>query len=347
MTRLKHKRMKRFKVKDNIINIILKVIPILLIVWFIWAQYGLLINKNFIYSTSDLPKSFTGYKIVHISDICNTSINIESKVKKQNPDIIVVSGGYSDKNGDYSKSVKIVNKLTQIAPVYYIYNSEDTIDILASTNATNITDMTVQLSPKQQDVKTFIENNYGKAIIDKYNKGDSEAVDYINYVTEELSNTSNSTIDLCGLGLYNYDNGIYDAKNKTYELIGTDATRLSILLNGNINNLDEICKTDVDVIMFGGTFGTELISLDYTKGLYGNHGTSLFVSGGVGNHLGITRLLNFPEIQTITLSDGTITDKNPLEDFIGIFLKDVGTIFDNDGGFSSYKRSYENGEIKN
>ena len=74
---------------------------------------------------------------------------------------------------------------------------------------------------------------------------------------------------------------------------------------------------------------------DYKKGFYGNKGATIVVSGGVGN-LGDIRIFNLPEIQVLVLSDGTIKQNNPLENFIDMFVKDVGTIYDNDGGFKEY-----------
>ena len=39
------------------------------------------------------------------------------------------------------------------------------------------------------------------------------------------------------------------------------------------------------------------------------------------------------DVRVVTLSDGTIKEKTPLEKFLNLFIKDVGTIYDNDGGF--------------
>ena len=61
--------------------------------------------------------------------------------------------------------------------------------------------------------------------------------------------------------------------------------------------------------------------------------------------LRIRRIFNFPEIQCITLSDGTIANKNPLEKFIAMFWDDVGTVFDNDGGFKVH--TFKGDELKN
>ena len=55
---------------------------------------------------------------------------------------------------------------------------------------------------------------------------------------------------------------------------------------------------------------------------------------------GSKRILNFPQIITVTLSDGTINNDNPLEKLLGYFISDVSTRFENDGGFSEYRYNY-------
>lgn len=347
MTRLHPRRMRKHdKISAKLFDLLIRIIPIALIVWFIWAQNNQLITKEYIYTAADLPKSFVGYNIVHISDICNSNINIEKAVKKAEPNIIVVSGGYSDSTGNSGATANVINRLSNIAPVYYIYNYEDAGNELSNTSANNLVDLSVELLPENKDVTTFIKDNYGEDIIEQANEGNEEAQAYIQYVTEALTETANQTITLAGLSNYNIDDGAYEAYLKTIELIGTDANKLSILLNGNVKNLDEICVSDTDMIFMGGTFGTNFISSEYKKGIYGNHGTQIFVSGGVGKHDGVFRVMNFPEIQCITLSDGTIRDINPLEKFIGKFLPDVGNIFENDGGFSQYTQYYGNMDLE-
>jgi predicted MPP superfamily phosphohydrolase len=329
------------KKSDLVIIWMIRLIPVVALIWFIWAQNNMILSLNYTYENADLPKAFVGYRITHVSDLCNTGDKIVSKIKKENPDVIVLTGGYSDSNGKYSESVKIVNKLTKIAPVYYIYNMNDAGNELADTSATNITDSVVQLNTTESNADDFIEKYYGKRIKEKADSGDEEAQQYIEYVTSELANTAGSTIDLIGLGKYDYDKGIYDAEQEAINLRGTDLTRMSILLNSNINNLELISKDDIDMILFGGTFGTNLISDEYTKGKYGLNGTELFVSGGIGNITDTSRFINFPQIQTIELSDRTVVRENPLEKFIGIFVKDVGNIFENDNGFQEYRKTYD------
>jgi predicted MPP superfamily phosphohydrolase len=339
--RLKSKRMKRGTHKlDTIITIMMWVVPILIVAWLLWAQNNLLITKNFIYGDTNLPKSFVGYKIVHIADICNSSIDIASQVKKADPDIIVLSGGYQDKNGGTSNTISTVNKLTQIAPVYYIYSTNDTTQCLSNTAATNITNIEIKLNAPSNSVQTFIENAYGKDIIKKANKGDEESLQYMEYVAEMLNETAGAQIAIMGLDTYVYENGSVSAVNKLYELESETEGLRRFLLLGNFNYLETLSNTNVNTIFFGGTYGTNNISDKYSKGTYGLNGAQLFVSGGVGTNGTIKRIFNFPEIQCITLSDGTITENNPLENFIALFYNDVGTIFDNDGGFKNYTYSY-------
>lgn len=341
MSRLHAKNMKRTKTRFSEIMIwIARIAFVLAIIWFIWAQNNLVVNRRYVYTAADLPKSFVGYKIVHISDICNSNKDITSIVKNSNPDIIVISGGYSDNKGNSQNTIKLINKLANIAPVYYIYNIEDNGNELSNSNATNIIDTTITLNTKLVDAQTFIKENYGDKIIKKANEGDEEAKEYIDFINQELAEAYNSYITLSGIGLYNIDNGTDYVLDKAWELIGTDSTELNILVNGNINNTKQICKSDTDILLCGNTFGTNYSSSDYKKGLYGQQATTIFVSGGVGGHDGVTRILNFPEIQTIILSDGTITQDNPLEEFIKIFYKDVGNIFENDGGFKEYRQTF-------
>ena len=111
---------------------------------------------------------------------------------------------------------------------------------------------------------------------------------------------------------------------------------------GNIKLMPQVKNSHMDAVFTGGTYGTNNVSADITKGQYGINGTQFFVSGGVATPNGINRVLNYPEIQCITLSDGTILNRNPLEKFLDMFIDDVGTIFDNDGGFTEYTYHYGN-----
>lgn len=342
MARLKARRLNRSGDASKYLTVLIWAILALGIIFLIWAQNNLLTVYDTVYKVGDLPKSLVGYKIVHISDMNNSTVQVVGKVEKLKPDVIILSGGYKDANGKADNSIEQIKKLTEIAPVYYVYNIEDgTDDILASTGATNLTDGSIVVEPKERDVNTFIKDNYGEKILNKAKDGDKDAKKYVEYVTEALEKTKGAKIRITGLNTYDYENGKYDALKKINEMTEKGRMDYEIVIAGNAKISPEVSKANINAIFSGGSYGTNYISDTYKKGSYGMNDTQFFLSGGVGKHKGVTRIFNFPEIQCITLSDGTIEDENPLEELLGIFFKDVGTIYDNDGGFESYKYEYE------
>ena len=118
MTRLKHKKMKSKTIHKSTLSAwIMRIIIIIVLVALVWAQSGLIVTRNYTFKATDLPKSFVGYKIIHISDICNENKGLVKKVKKAEPDIILISGGYQNTNGKSNTSAKVVDKLCKIAPL--------------------------------------------------------------------------------------------------------------------------------------------------------------------------------------------------------------------------------------
>lgn len=338
MRKLKSQRLrKNGKLSDKIKWGLIRISPLIALIWFIWAQNNLLLTREMVYTTTELPKSFVGYKLMHISDINNSSLNIVKHAKKAEPDIILLTGGYSSKSGNFKRTESIVNKLTNIAPVYYIYNGKDAGNELANTSAINLAGSSVEIDPKLKDLNTFITDNYGPDLL----KDKSEdAKIYLEYVQNALNETANDTIRIAGISKADTDLESYLVKSKTLELIGDEPSKTTMMLTGGIANLNVMADTHLDISLFGGTYGTNKISDTYKKGIYALKNTQLFVSGGVGKGDGVLRILNFPEVQLIVLSDGTIENDTPLEKFIGKFFKDPGHIFENDAGLQEYKHTY-------
>lgn len=315
-----------------------RLLIIVVIICTIWAQNNYIVTRKYVFETQDLQKSLVGYRVLHISDICNTNNNIAAKARKAKPDVIVLSGGYQDKHGKYNRTVKIVNKLCKIAPVYYIYNKKDSTQCLEGTEAVNITDTSVKLKQDIKDVESFIKKNYGSSIIKKAKKNDNDALQYMQYISDELQETESSAVTLCGIDNETFDNP-QDLVKKSYDITGENKKDMIILVNGNISNVNTLAESNADMILMGGTFGMKNDETPCTKGTYSYLGVELFLSGGCGT-LNKTRIFNLPEIQLITLSDGTIKQRNPLERLLNRLIGDVGTIFDNDGGFHEYTKKY-------
>lgn len=372
--RLKSRHLKRTTAFDNIGIWIARFIPIALIIFFFWAQSHLILTNTYVLTAKDLPKSFIGYKIMHVGDIANSTNDVYSIADNEKPDIILITGGYTDDNGKSNNTVKTINKLCKVAPVYYILNADDNgNDVLAGTNAINITDKRIEVQSvfaSADDLIKFNEShkNFSEETVAKLrdednmikqqreSRNNSEAAGTLDSVTNKSNNeiensiiedinasiAAGDTIYIAGVGMYDEENGHLAARDKVFELIGNDSSKQTILLNGNIKNLDEISRhTNTDIILMSGTLGTNRLHESYTKGMYGNYNAQVFFTGGIGEREGYTRMINLPETQIIILSDGLITERNPLSEFIHKFIPDVGTIFDSDGGIKKTTHIYD------
>lgn len=315
---------------------------IALVAALIWSQNNLLLTKTKIFTAQNIPKTFVGYNVVHVSDLHNTSLNVVSKVSKLNPDLILVTGGYTDDHGGFNKSVSIINKLSSIAPTYYILGESDEIvssQIISNiSGATLIEGDTVVIPSPQVNETEFIDTYIGSRIIGLADKGNQDALDYIQYTRDSLAEDSNLVLQVTGVP---YDQSEDTIIEYIYDLIGTDKSIFEIVLTGNAHLFDTISKADIDMVFTGSVHGDKTKYPPYTKGIYAKDGTTMVLSGGIGNIDGYSsRIFNFPEITSLTLSDGTIKDENPIEKVLGYLMPDVNTRFDNDGGFTEHRYSY-------
>jgi predicted MPP superfamily phosphohydrolase len=316
----------------------------------LWSQNNCLTTDTLYYKASDIPKSLTGIKIANISDINNTGLNITSKVEKLSPDVIVLSGGYYDSNGNCENTVNIVSELVQIAPVYYVYNSEDQsyeADILSETGAANLTSGTVSIE-NTKELDTFVIDNYGEKLYNKYCNGDELCTSYVEYIDSAIKETAGAQVRLIGLDTYDYENGASDALNDLNKVMDKESKALDIAVTGNVLNIPIISKAPVDAILTGGTYGNGYNDAEYDKGMYDVNGTKVYVSGGVGSHEGVTRIFNFPEIQCITITDGSIVERNPLKDLLNS-ISGTDEAIDADDGYQiyKYKKNSENNDSNN
>jgi predicted MPP superfamily phosphohydrolase len=172
------------------------------------------------FESESMPKKFVGYSIVQVSDLDNSSKvgKIVSKTKELKPDIIVLTGGYYDKNGNCNNSVKAVTKLAKIAPTYYVTSPDDKEDCLASTGAINVSNTLARIEPEQLTAEQFIKKNYGDDIINKAKAGDKKSSEYVKYIETELSKSSDGQMALSLIGL---------TSDSTSEKVNVDDAQLS------------------------------------------------------------------------------------------------------------------------
>ena len=220
MAKLKSKKMRNSNFGDTVTTLFLWFIPIVIIVSFIWAQNNYITVSMNTFESESMPKKFVGYSIVQVSDLDNSSkvSKVVSKTKELKPDIIVLTGGYYDKNGNCNNSVKAVTKLAKIAPTYYVTSPDDKEDCLASTGAINASNTLVRIEPEQLTAEQFIKKNYGDDIINKAKSGDKKSSEYVKYIEEELSKSSDGQMALSLIGL---------TSDSTSENVNVDDAQLS------------------------------------------------------------------------------------------------------------------------
>lgn len=317
MRGLKSRSLRSKNITSSIFYTAVRVLIVLSLIYAIWAQNNLVIVKDYTYKLRDIPDGFVGYKVVAISDIVNTNNSFVNKVLLEKPNVILLSGGYSDKNGRYNRTVEAVNKLTKIAKVYYVYNKRDHGDELKDTDAINITDNSVEV----------------KAVNNKKAAGKSNDKDLSDL---DKSNHSNK-LYICGMGYQNKlsDKDIEDKAKKITKYNTNDTV---IMISGDIQHINSIGKGYADIIFAGGTFGKKDKTTGLSRGYYKYNGIALFLSGGVGNNQ--IRVFNLPQIYSIKLSDRSANSKNALEELLDAVMPNIKSKFEDDEGLSNHRYSY-------
>lgn len=78
-------------------------------------------------ASEKIPAGFDRFKIAHISDLhSRPKIGAAAEILRENPDMIAVTGDIMHDDGKYPEgAVRLINELTQCAPVYFITGNHD------------------------------------------------------------------------------------------------------------------------------------------------------------------------------------------------------------------------------
>lgn len=233
------------------------------------------------YKSGKLPLEFNGFKIVQISDLHNKNFGKNQSelihlIKKENPDIIVLTGDIVDEDHDNLKSVEdLLMGIKDISPVYFV-----------SGNHEQCREAQIQYSKLK-----LLLNDYGVTILN-----DNSHIITIN----------NSSITLTGSQYY----GEYTGS----KLPKADKDSFNILLCHDNNVIDTIYDYGYDIILSGHCHGG-IIRLPYLGGVIGNSrnlfpkydagvfekgNCTQYISRGLGD-ADVPRFYNPPELVVITL----------------------------------------------
>jgi len=241
---------------------------------------------------TDLPTGFDGFRIAVLSDIHaaefgNDNEKLIAMVKAAKPDIIAITGdlidGYRKPAPDEQLIIaeRLAEGLAGIAPVYYITGNHDW-DSGAVRRLTPILE--------KQGVRV-LRNAY------------------------ELLESGGDRIVLAGA---DDPNGPADMLKPT-EFVGkikaAHADSFIVMLEHRNNHLRLYSELGIDLVLSGHAHGGVIrlpftdglvgpqrdLFPTFTKGVYSEGRTNMVVSRGIGNHTGLPRFLNNPEIVVVIL----------------------------------------------
>ena len=256
--------------------------------------------EKYTVKNAKIPEAFNNFKIVQLSDFHskgyrNTTEKIISKIKKINPDIIVMTGDMVsyDMTGT-EEFEKLVKELSEIYPIYYIDGNHE--------------HLAEKLAPGEYLYFMGFLKDLGVITIKN---------DYV-----EIYKT-NESINLYGVNIpLDWPSGIYvnklqlesDYVEKTLPKIDTD--KFNILLAHNPIFINQYIKWGADLVLAGHMHGgivripftnIGLLSPErkifprYTAGKFKIKNSVMIVNRGIGASTFKLRLFNNPEITVITL----------------------------------------------
>ncbi len=254
--------------------------------WIIWGNLSLQVTEYTI--TSDrIPDDFDNFRIVQISDLHNAQFGEDNaqlleKIRKQKPDIIVITGDLVDSyHPNMDVALSFARQATQIAPVYYITgNHEHRLDYK-------------DIGKQLEDVGVTALFNESITLT----RGDDQ-------------------ISLLGM----LDTSLRKnpaRENTLSDLIPTDGS-YTVLLAHRPECFDSYVLCGVDLALtghvHGGQFRLPFVGglyapgqgafPTYDAGLFTEGQTNMIISRGVGPSRFPFRLNNRPEIVVVTLKNG-------------------------------------------
>lgn len=272
------------------------IILIAIVLLIIYISNNLLKITKYNIKNSKIPSEFNNFKIVQISDVHskmfgNNNSKLISKIKKINPNIIVMTGDIiDDSTEDVVEYVKKFEELFKLYPTYYSIGNHERklgynkyklyIDELKKKGVNVIIngslDYYIDNSKIVINALKFRENMQPKVLTEE------RKTKYINYMKKKLKdiNTKNYNILLT-----------HDPENfEMYEKLNVDLI-FSGHVHGGLIRFGKICLLSPRRKLFP--------KYGYGKHIINN--TTLIVNSGMGNASIPIRMFNRPEIVLVTL----------------------------------------------
>ncbi len=277
----------RLSKKTSVILICFFCISLFFLIWNIVQNQSVHINEITI-NNDLLPNEFSGFKIVHVSDLHNAEFgenneDLLSLIKEASPDIIVVTGDIIDsRRPDANIARDFINNVAKISPVYYVTGNhesrvteENRIDSVAlNENITILHNDNVMLKKAESEIQiiglddpTYVNSDNGWITTDNE--------------LQKYSNNGHFKILL--------------SHRPEFFKVYTD-NNMNVVFSGHAHG------GQIRLPFIGGLYAPHQGKFpEYDSGLFTENDTNMVVSRGIGNSLFPFRVNNPPEIIVVTL----------------------------------------------
>ena len=269
----------------------LSILLIILMIWTIWGNTALELNKHTIESNK-IPKAFDGYKIAQISDLHNAEIGEENErllgmIEAADPDIIAITGDMIDsRRTNIETALDFAEKAVKLAPCYYVNGNHE-----------------LRVLEYEELKKGLLE--LGVVVLENESTK-------INIKNQEITVIGISDPSLEANELWSVEAEVVN--DHLGELIKVD-DNYKLVLSHRPELLEIYCEAGADLVLTGHAHGGQIrlpfvggiiaphqgFFPEYDGGLYIKEETNMIVSRGVGNSLFPLRFNNRPEVVLIEL----------------------------------------------
>lgn len=274
----------KFHFKPTKKAIIFIVLIILLIPFCYWQNNGLMLTEYNCVSDK-VTEELDGFKIIQVSDLHNKRFGANQQkiidlIKKQEPDIIVVTGDVIDSNHtDVDIAIEFMELAVTIAPVYYITGNHE----------------------------EWVEPEVKESLLKQMERTGTEILDDKSI----FIGNGEDGLRLMGLAEKSLLNNQLSEMTKELDF----EKELIVLLAHEPQYIKQYSRTNVDLVLSGHAHGGQfrlpfiggIVAPDqgflpeYTEGAHKEGNTTMIISRGLGNSVIPIRLFNRPEVVSVEL----------------------------------------------
>ncbi len=287
------------------------IVLLILVASVLWNIYinQTIVMRTYTYASSDLPESFSGYRIVQLTDIHSVRNEkqgelIYQKVLSADPDMICITGDlvdsvYYGENGVEGEvhTLRLLEKITEIAPVYWVYGNHEMI-LLDNPEKNAFKVAAEDLGVKLINNKTFKIYSAGGNDYIRVAGIQDPATLYKNYRYAFIKTNGakvEAMLDTVSMGVRNEEFVLLLSHRPEYMEM-YDQYPVDVCLSGHAHG------GQFRIPLIGGVYAPgQGFFPKYTAGEYTTADFCMYVGTGIGNSTIPFRIFNPPEILTVVL----------------------------------------------